>query len=94
MKKQIQRDDKAYAGNIGFCASWADRITMSICNSVQLLFGLDGMLFGFLLLSSSSVFQSATVPGRRNSISQPAQSPARWWQFQKTEHSWTIGIRQ
>jgi len=27
--------------NMGFCASWADGITMSICNSVQLLFGLD-----------------------------------------------------
>ncbi len=35
------------------------------------------MLFGFLLLSSSSVFQSAAVPGRRNTNSQPAQSPVR-----------------
>jgi len=54
---------------------------MSICNSIWLLFGLDGMLFGFLLLSSSSVFQSAAVPGRRNSISQPAQSPVRCTPF-------------
>ncbi len=29
------------ATNMGFCASWADGITMSICNSIQLLFGLD-----------------------------------------------------
>ena len=33
--------DKKTAHNIGFCASWADGITMSICNSAQLLFGLD-----------------------------------------------------
>jgi len=63
---------------MGFCASWADGITMNICNSVWLLFQLDVFQFGFLLLSSSSVFQSAAVPGRRNSISQPAQSPVRW----------------
>jgi len=42
------------------------------------LFQLDGILFGFLLLSSSSVFQSAAVPGGRNTISQPAQSPVRY----------------
>ena len=29
------------AANIGFCASWVDVITMSICKAVQLLFGLD-----------------------------------------------------
>jgi hypothetical protein len=29
---------------------------------MRLLFQLDGILFGFLLLSSSSVFQSAAVP--------------------------------
>jgi hypothetical protein len=40
-----------------------------------LLFQLDGMLFGFLSLSSSSVFQSAVVPGGRNSISPPSPSP-------------------
>jgi hypothetical protein len=42
-----------------------------------LLFQLDGILFGFLLLSSSSVFQSAAVPGGRNSISPPSPSPVR-----------------
>ena len=31
--------------NIGFCASWADGIIMSICNSIQLLFLLDGIKF-------------------------------------------------
>ena len=33
-------DDKA-AANTGFCASWADGITMSICNSIWLLSGLN-----------------------------------------------------
>jgi hypothetical protein len=66
---------------MGFCASWADGITMNFCNSVGLLFGLDVFQFGFLLLSSSSIFQSAAVPGRRNTISQPAQSPARCLQL-------------
>jgi hypothetical protein len=32
------------------------------------------------LLSSSSVFQLAAVPGGRNSISQPAQCPQRYAQ--------------
>jgi hypothetical protein len=41
-----------------------------------LLFQLDGILCGFLL-SSSSVFQSAAVPGGRNSISPPSPSPVR-----------------
>jgi hypothetical protein len=30
-----------------------------------------------LYLNSSKYFQSAAVPGRRNAISQPAQSPVR-----------------
>ena len=38
---------KTPAGNIGFGKSGADGITMSICNSIQLQFQLDGMLFGF-----------------------------------------------
>ena len=33
--------NKGRTANMGFCASWADGITMSICNSVQLLFGQD-----------------------------------------------------
>jgi len=68
------RHEKPQTHNIGFCASWADRITMSICNAVQLLFGLD--VHELLFLTSSSVFQSAAVPGGRNSISKPAQRPA------------------
>jgi hypothetical protein len=51
-----------------------------------LLFQLDGILFGFLLLSSSSVFQSAAVPGGRNSISPPSPSPVRWRQVYMTYH--------
>jgi hypothetical protein len=35
----------------------------------------------FLLLSSSSVFQSAVVPGGRNSISPPSPSPVRYVPF-------------
>jgi hypothetical protein len=34
-----------------------------------------------LFLTSSLYFQSAAVPGRRISISPPAQSPARWQQY-------------
>jgi hypothetical protein len=33
-----------------------------------------------LFLTSTLYFQSAAVPGRRNAISQPAQSPVRWLQ--------------
>jgi len=40
-----------------------------------LLFQLDEILFGFLLLSSSSFFQSSAVPGGRNFISPPSPSP-------------------
>jgi hypothetical protein len=47
---------------------------MSICNFVQLLFGLGGMLFDFLFLISTLYFQLAAVLGRRNSISQPAKN--------------------
>ena len=43
-----------------------------------LLFQLDVILFSFLLLSSSSVFQSAAVSGGRNSISPPSPSPVRY----------------
>jgi hypothetical protein len=53
----------------------------------QLFSGRDIMLLGFcsgwtyiaelLFLASTLYFQSAAVPGRRNSISQPAQSPVR-----------------
>jgi len=49
-----------------------------------LLSQLDGILFGFLLLSSSSVFQSAAVPGGRNSISPPSPSPVRCLPFLTT----------
>jgi hypothetical protein len=48
------------------------------------LFQLDGILIGFLLLSSSSFFHSAVVPGGRNSISPPSPSPVRWALFLET----------
>jgi hypothetical protein len=50
-----------------------------------LLFQLDGILFGFLLLSSSTVFQSAAVPGGRNSISPPSPSPVRYTKPDRSE---------
>jgi hypothetical protein len=49
-----------------------------------LLFQLDGVLFGFLLLSSSSVFQSAAVPGGRNTNSPPSPSPVRYVPYADT----------
>jgi hypothetical protein len=41
------------------------------------LFHLDVILFGFLLLTSSSVFKSVAVPAGRNSIATPSPSPVR-----------------
>jgi hypothetical protein len=41
------------------------------------LFQLDGILFGFLLLYSLSFFQSAAIPGGRNSISPSPPSAVR-----------------
>jgi hypothetical protein len=43
--ERLKRIENIAAANIGFCASWADAVTISICNSVQFLFGLDGILF-------------------------------------------------
>ena len=39
--KHNTTEKEGRALNIGFCASWADAIAMSICNSIQLLFGQD-----------------------------------------------------
>jgi hypothetical protein len=66
----------AQAYNMGFCASWADGINISFCNSIQLQFRLTEY-YQLLFLTSTLYFQSAAVPGRRNAISQPAQSPVR-----------------
>jgi len=52
---------------------------MSICNSV-LAFVRAGRTSLNFVLNSTLYFQSAAVVGRQNSISQPAQSPARWQQ--------------
>ena len=61
---------------MGFCASWADGKTISILFFIVLQFGLDKHRQGAVIFCTF-VFQSAAVPGRRNSISQPAQSPVR-----------------
>jgi hypothetical protein len=43
------------ADNKGFGKSGAEVLTMSICNSIWLLFQLDVILFSFLLLPSTFV---------------------------------------
>lgn len=60
-----------------------DIVTSTICKS-QLQFGQTN-IYQLLYLSSSTYFQSAVVLGRRNSNTQPAQSPVRYRQF-KTDH--------
>jgi Immunity protein 26 len=47
-----------------------------------------------LYLTSSKYFQSAAVPGRRNAISQPAQSPARCMQAYMTSYELTNNQRK
>ena len=47
---------------------------MSICSSIWLQFR-QTYIYQLLFLTSILYFQSAAVPGRRNSIPQPAQSP-------------------
>ena len=65
---------------MGFRASWADGITMSICNSIVPQFRLDVHRLTFVL-NFNFIFQSAAVTGRRNSISKPAQSRVRYVQL-------------
>jgi hypothetical protein len=60
-----------------FVVILASIVSMS-CISLSGITWLSEMLFGFLLLSSSYIFQSAAVPVRPNAISQHAQSPARF----------------
>ena len=71
------------AYNNGFCTSWADGITMSICSSIWLQFRQTN-IYQLLFLTSILYFQSAAVPGRRNSIYQPAQSPTVICHFRTT----------
>jgi hypothetical protein len=65
------------------CASWADGITIGICTTIWLQFQLDSTLLGFCTKPILLFFNLAAVTGRRNSISQPAQSPARCMRFGK-----------
>jgi hypothetical protein len=73
-------EPKNTAANIGFCASWADGTRINICNSVVLLLQLDSKLLGFCTKPLLLFFNLAAVTGRRNFISQLAQSPFRWLQ--------------
>ena len=59
---------------MGFCASWADGITMSICNSIWLLFGLDKGR-QTLVLNIYLYQKPGSGSGGRNSNATPAQSP-------------------
>jgi hypothetical protein len=43
-------------------------------------FGAGHLLFSFLLLSSTKVFQSAFVPGLTSYYSRTSPSPVRWLQ--------------
>lgn len=69
------------ATNMGFAASVVGHWQLRQQLGTRLQSGLDGMLLSFLLLSSSTVFQSAEVPGRRNTNSTPAASPVRYGAF-------------
>jgi hypothetical protein len=53
-------------------------VIFGICNSAVLWFGAGHLLFSFLLLSSSKVFQSAFVPGLTSYYSRTSPSPVRW----------------
>jgi hypothetical protein len=61
-----------------------DLVTSAICKS-QLQFRLTN-IYQLLFLISTTYFQSAAVMGRRNSISPPAQSPARCHAKPTTRH--------
>ncbi len=74
--------EESRTANKGFCNIGADGITMCICNYIWLQFLLTN-IYRLLYLTSTLYFQSAAVLGTRNSISQPAQSPALWWQYKK-----------
>jgi len=50
--------------------------TSAVCIAVLLFRQTNN--YQLLYLTSSTYFQSAAVVGRRNTISQPAQSPARY----------------
>jgi hypothetical protein len=52
-----QTDKENLPPTLGLALLWLDELSLSICNSILLRLGLDGILFCFLSLSSSSVFQ-------------------------------------
>ena len=55
-----------------------DLVIFGNCNSVVLWFGAGGLLFSFLLLSSTKVFQSALVPVLTSIYSRTSPSLERW----------------
>ena len=61
---------------MGFCTSWAEGKTMSICDATRHQFRLTN-IYRLLYLSSILYFQLIAVPSGRKSISQPTQSPVR-----------------
>ena len=77
-------DDRGDRANVqqGVCQNTGGRkLSSAFCNSIVLHIQLDVILFTFLLLSSSSVFQSSSVPGGRNTNSRTSASPVRWASF-------------
>jgi hypothetical protein len=62
---------------LGLAKYGRTEVIFGICNSVVLWFGAGHLLFSFLLLSSSKVFQSAFVPGLTSYYSRTSPSPAR-----------------
>ena len=76
---QFKKFNKKTAGNIALPIMGLDQYFFIIFYLFSFSPGRTFFSQHFIL-TSTLYFQSAAVPGRRNAISQPAQSPARWWQ--------------
>ena len=68
---------KKTATNMGIANSWAEVISMGICNFVGLCFGQKFFNLAFSCYLHLLYFKSAAVTGRSNSISQPSAIPIR-----------------
>ena len=72
---------------IGVCASWAEG-TYNEQQCISKLWYVQKYFIHLLYFICTFVFQSAAVPSRRNTNSQPAQSPVRCKQYHfKTQNS-------
>ena len=77
-------DETKTATNIGFCASWADGITINFFTNPS--FSSSRRITPSNRINNELfIINLAAVMSRRNTNSQPAQSPARWLQpYRKT----------